>query len=150
GSVPPENPRALELWKTLSEIGALTDAPPEPPLTEGEVTFVGHATLLFTSAHTRLLVDPFLLPSSSKYRSGYEPLSIDQLCPNAILITHSHQDHFHLGTLLRFGPDIPIYVPYVDRESLLSIDMAYRLREIGFRSVHTLRCYDEVAVGDYR
>jgi len=60
-----------------------------------------------------------------------------------VFITHCHPDHYDLGTLLRFGHDVPIWVPEVARESILSIDMRARLEQLGFTRVRTLRWGDE-------
>jgi L-ascorbate metabolism protein UlaG (beta-lactamase superfamily) len=67
-----------------------------------------------------------------------------------VLITHSHPDHFDLGTLLRLGVDTPIHVPAVERESVLAVDVAARLEELGFRSVHRVEHFDEFGVGEMR
>jgi hypothetical protein len=68
-----------------------------------------------------------------------------------VLVTHSHPDHFDPGTLLRLGHDCPIVVPQVARESVLAVDMAARLRELGFRRViaaawNTHLQFDDVSV----
>jgi L-ascorbate metabolism protein UlaG (beta-lactamase superfamily) len=73
-----------------------------------------------------------------------------QLQPDALLITHSHGDHYDLSTLLRFGAQVRIIVPFVERESLLAIDMVYRLRELGFERVTALAWNQETTVGDFR
>jgi L-ascorbate metabolism protein UlaG (beta-lactamase superfamily) len=67
-----------------------------------------------------------------------------------VFITHSHPDHYDLSTLLRLGRDVTIVVPEVERESLLAIDMAYRLRELGFTNVRSLRWHDAVDIGAIR
>jgi hypothetical protein len=97
------------------------------------------------------MIDPFFLPPSPEFPKAYQPIAACELPhPDAVFITHSHPDHFDIGSLLFFGADTPIYVPEVDRESLLSIDMSYRLQEIGFRRVHRLRWFDETIVGGFR
>ena len=56
---------------------------------------------------------------------------------HTVIVTHSHPDHFDLATLLRLGRATPIVVPEVPRESLLAMDMAARLRQLGFAAVRT-------------
>lgn len=131
------------LYDLLNDAGAFTDAAPGAVKTEE--TLVGHATAMVGD---RILVDPFLLPKSPRYPASYQPLGPEDLLPvHAVLVTHSHPDHFDLGTLLRLGAETPIYVPHVERESLLSVDMAMRLEQLGFSRVKRVRPGDELTVG---
>lgn len=148
----PRDPAAAALFDALDAAGAFT--PPvagrddAEDISRGRVTFLGHATVLVDTGRTRVLIDPFFLPRAPD--AGYRPLPFPRWSVDAILITHSHPDHFHPGTLLRFGPDVPILVPEVARESALSVDMARRLRELGFRRVETVGWWDERTIGDAR
>jgi L-ascorbate metabolism protein UlaG (beta-lactamase superfamily) len=67
---------------------------------------------------------------------------------DAVLITHSHGDHFHLGSLLQLPRDTRIFVPAVERESLFSTDCVLRLTQLGFTRVEPLRWGEERQVGD--
>ncbi|MCW2241608.1 MBL fold metallo-hydrolase [Azospirillum canadense] len=147
----PRHPAAAALFDAIDDAGAFapppnaeTDDPEEAP--RNRVTFLGHATALVDTGRTRVLVDPFFLAHSPG--GAYRPLPFPRWAVDGILITHSHPDHFHPGTLLRFGPDVPILVPAVDRESALSVDMAHRLRELGFRRVETVTWWQERRIGD--
>lgn len=111
-------------------------------------TFVGHACVRAGSRRTPVLVDPFFPAWAARGTDAYRPLSLRQLAPRAVLITHSHPDHFDPGTLLRLGADCPIVVPQVERESVLSIDMAARLRELGFRRVIATAWNTRLTIGD--
>ncbi len=123
-------------------------APTPPPR---EATFVGHATVAIHPPSARLLFDPFLFPPSPRYPATYQPLTARDLGPlDAVFVSHSHPDHFDVGSLLYLGAETPIYVPAVERESLLAVDMVWRLRELGFRRVQPLRWYDAVQVGACR
>ncbi|HET9955222.1 MAG TPA: MBL fold metallo-hydrolase [Polyangiaceae bacterium] len=148
GASAPQAPEARQLWDALDAAGLLTDEPPLPPV-EGEMVFGGHA-MLRVGRTQRVLVDPFVLPRHSRYPASYQPFTYSELAPTAICITHSHPDHFDVGSLLRFGPDIPIFVPAVPRESILAVDMAYRLRELGFRDVRPLPWFSEADLGSAR
>ncbi len=139
------------LWDGLRDVGALTDEPDTCP--EGLVdgfTFLGHATVAAQHAGARLVVDPFAVAPLPGDPPDARPLPCRALRPDVVLITHSHPDHFDLHALLRFGPDTTIVVPEVARESLLSIDMALRLRELGFRRVVPLAWGDERRFGPFR
>ncbi|MCH9680758.1 MAG: MBL fold metallo-hydrolase [Deltaproteobacteria bacterium] len=150
GGARPQHGGAAALWDRLMEAGAF-EAPREPvqPLGEG-ITFVGHAAVAMREADTELLFDPFLLPPSKADPATMRPHTACDLEPSAVFVTHSHPDHFDIPTLLRLGHDTPIYVPAVERESLLATDMVLRLRELGFTAVRSLAWFDEVTVGPYR
>ena len=54
-----------------------------------QITFLGHASLLITTAGKRILVDPFI--TGNEKASG--KIDIKNLKPDYILVTHAHQDH---------------------------------------------------------
>jgi L-ascorbate metabolism protein UlaG (beta-lactamase superfamily) len=152
GRTTPITPIARELWDVLNDYGALVPVDLEfvPPQL-GHATFVGHSTLRLSDGDSNILFDPFLLPKSEIYPPHYQPLSLEDMGqPTAVFITHSHPDHFDLGTLLRIGINTPIFVPEVQRESVLSIDMAGRLRQLGFEQIHTIRWFEESQIGGMR
>ncbi|MGF1938983.1 MAG: MBL fold metallo-hydrolase [Nostoc sp. ChiQUE02] len=152
GSNAPTTTIARELWNALGDYGALVEVNElsvKPQL--GHATFVGHSTLRLSDGNFSILFDPFLLPKSEVYPPNYQPLSLEEMGqPDAVFITHSHPDHFDLGTLLRVVANTPIFVPEVKRESVLAIDMALRLRQLGFENIHTLRWFDETQIGGMR
>jgi L-ascorbate metabolism protein UlaG (beta-lactamase superfamily) len=65
------------------------------------------------------------------------------------MLTHSHPDHFHPGTLMRFPVDTTFVVPEVPCESLLSIDIGLRLRQLGFHDVRALPWWETLALGRF-
>lgn len=148
GTRPPASAGALELWNSLIDLGCFGPPSPAHPL-PGAVTFLGHATVLLSGRRTNVLVDPFLLADEASFPAAYRPISYDRLRPCTVVVTHSHLDHFHVDSLLRLGRDTPIFVPEVERESALAVDMTYRLGELGFTDVHTLRWHETVTVGDF-
>ena len=111
-----------------------------------------HASILYRTKTTGILVDPHL-------HSDYE-LSVDNLDTNirrsdlegkvdAILISHSHGDHWHLPTLMMFSPETPIFVPKVPRASIICDDMQQRLQSLGFKNVIAVDWYSEpLVIGD--
>ncbi len=149
GARPPPPGAPRDLWHALVAARALVTTRPSPPAPRrAGARFVGHATVLFEGSGHGLLVDPFLLPRSARYRGGWQPLGLGDLGPlDAVLVTHSHPDHFDLGTLLRCGADTPIYVPVVARESVLAIDMRARLEALGFQAVHGVGPWERFRVG---
>ncbi|MFN7130724.1 MAG: MBL fold metallo-hydrolase [Myxococcales bacterium] len=132
----------------LSEAGWLVRAGKPLKLTAPGLLHVGHNATLVVTARARVLIDPYFRPES-RFDAAYRPLQPFDLGPvDAIAITHSHGDHFHLGSLLQFPRDTRIYLPPVERENLYATDMAYRLQELGFTRVEPLRWWDARSIGD--
>jgi L-ascorbate metabolism protein UlaG (beta-lactamase superfamily) len=114
-----------------------------------EITFAGHNTAVVRSKTTSVVLDPFLRSHRSTYPESYQPLTRRQLGRiDAILLTHSHPDHFDPGSLLRFGRDLRVIVPALERETVLSVDMALRLQQLGFEQVTAMSWGDRLRVGD--
>lgn len=119
------------------------------PPTESEVVFVGHNTTLVRGREASVLIDPYFRPASQFDLPGYQPMQPrDVGHVNAVAITHSHGDHFHLGSLLQLPPETRFFVPPVERESLFSTDCAARLRQLGFTNVEPLDWWSTRAIGD--
>lgn len=139
----------------LQSLRSLLITPPKKPafeLSAPGLYRLQHATLFFRSATTGLLVDPH-------FASSYEPSLKSQTfsygdvghLTDAILISHSHLDHFHLPTLLMFPRSTPIFVPKVPRNTILALDMAALLKQAGFTDVRALDWYaPESNVGDFK
>jgi len=142
---------APELTETLISAKWLERFEPPPPAVTPGVTFVGHNTALVCSKTTRVLVDPYFRPASMFDLPTYQPMQPRDLGPvDAVLITHSHGDHFHLGSLLQLDRETRIFVPPVERESLFSTDCARRLQQLGFTRVEALPWYGTRMVGDLK
>jgi protein-L-isoaspartate(D-aspartate) O-methyltransferase len=114
------------------------------------VTRLQHAGLLYRGREAGVLVDPHL-------HSTYEPGGLRETFQrhwfeghvDAILISHSHLDHFHLPTLMSFPRDLPIVVPRSPRATMLCPDFGATLRALGFERVITLGWYDPpLSIGD--
>jgi L-ascorbate metabolism protein UlaG (beta-lactamase superfamily) len=152
GATPPLEPVARQLWDALDQLGAIAAEEKESSFANlGNATLIGHSTLRISDGISSILFDPFLLPKADAYPTNYQPLSVRELGRiDAVFITHSHPDHFDLGTLLRLSSHTPIFVPDVKRESVLAIDMAFRLRQLGFCNVYPFRWFDETQIGKIR
>jgi len=80
-------------------------------------TFLGHQGWLFSSGDSHLLLDPLLCDEfgngpASQLRV-YPPRRFDwERFPGvaAVLFSHEHEDHFHLGSIARLDRAIPIYL----------------------------------------
>jgi hypothetical protein len=94
-----------------------------------------HASLLYRTETTGILVDPHLHSSfgarikSDVYRDQLQG-KVD-----AVLISHFHEDHWFLSTLLMFPRETPIVVPKVPRSTVICGDMVRLLCSFGFCNV---------------
>ncbi|MDP3156438.1 MAG: MBL fold metallo-hydrolase [Archangium sp.] len=119
------------------------------PNTSASIVYVGHNTTLVRGKTASVLVDPYFRPASVFDLPSYQPMQPRDLGRvDAVVITHSHGDHFHLGSLLQLPRETRFFVPPVERESLFSTDCALRLRQLGFQNVEALPWWESREVGD--
>jgi hypothetical protein len=133
----------------------LTESPAPPPAAwDGEtvrIRYVGHACVLIEWRGTTILTDPYIGVRPAE--GGMERISYRDL-PEHIdyaLVTHNHQDHFALETLLRLRHRIRHLV--VPRSfGMLHGDMSLKLmmRQLGFESVSELDALESIAIPDGR
>lgn len=143
-------PAMAELLDELERAGWLSQArePVEAPKGDA-ILFVGHNTAMVKSRTTRVLVDPWFRPAHPTDLPDFFPMQpADIGRVHAICITHAHGDHFHAGSLLQYGRHTPILVPKVERETLLSTDLAARLQALGFTNVMPTAWWETRTIGD--
>jgi len=138
------------------------------------LTWLGHAGLVFQTAHASICVDPFLRPhikwseeevkscfSDSfgdrhffePYGPGVTQLSPAQLPPlDAVFVTHQDTDHCNLGVLMTLPEDLPIVVPDCHRDRPWEVDLTGLIRKIlgRRRKVIRLRHGQTITIGDIR
>lgn len=108
-----------------------------------------HACLLIRSRTTSILVDPIQLQRRLPSMRG-APLHPGAERVDAVAITHSHVDHWHLPSLLGRleGPEAPVLVPRVPRLNLLTpVDFQAVLRTCG-QTALAPGWHETVKVGD--
>jgi L-ascorbate metabolism protein UlaG (beta-lactamase superfamily) len=111
------------------------------------VTFIGHSSFLLQIGGRNVLVDPVFSKRLVLLRRQRRPgLRVDALPPvDLILLTHAHMDHLNVGSLRRVvratrrltGQAPEVVVPK-GVEDLVD--------GLGFRKVHSLDWWEEVAV----
>jgi L-ascorbate metabolism protein UlaG (beta-lactamase superfamily) len=88
---------------------------PVPPASPGHiaVTFVGHASVMLTTNHARILIDPYLKDffAGVRRREAACLSDADAGQANLILISHAHRDRLHLPSLRRFPRRARLVVP---------------------------------------
>ena len=102
------------------------------------VTYLGHATVLMELADQRILTDPVLTGRITFIRRvpGAAPNLTAQ--PDAVLISHGHQDHLHLASMRRISRDVPIIAPG---------GLGRLIRRWGFMRVEELGVGESIAIG---
>ncbi|MEM9087117.1 MAG: thioester reductase domain-containing protein [Cyanobacteria bacterium P01_F01_bin.53] len=112
------------------------------------VRYFGHACVLIETAHISILCDPLV---SYEHPSGMARYSYTDL-PATIdyaLITHNHQDHVMLETLLQLRHKIKhVVVPSSQKGSLLDPSLKLALQQIGFSNILTLDELESIPLTD--
>jgi len=75
------------------------------------VRFLGHATLAVSLDGVTLLTDPLLRRRVVHLRHHALEAPTLRHTPDAVLISHIHQDHLDFPSLKRIGRDVPVIVP---------------------------------------
>ncbi|MFO0722425.1 MAG: MBL fold metallo-hydrolase [Myxococcota bacterium] len=99
------------------------------------ITLIGHATLVVESAGETILVDPLLGRSFASGAIGFFPdrhLELEKMPrPTAIVVTHSHIDHYDAPSLALLPKQVPVLIPPDDW-------LEAQLRHLGFQSIARL------------
>lgn len=124
------------------------EAPPPPrPRYAGpgvRVRYFGHASVLVESRSASVMFDPIV---PYKHGAGMARFGFDDLPEiiDYVVITHNHQDHVVLETLLQLRHRVKnIIVPASNTGSLADPSLKLLLRTLGFRSVIGLADLEKV------
>jgi L-ascorbate metabolism protein UlaG (beta-lactamase superfamily) len=102
------------------------------------VQFLGHSTVAVEVDGVTLLTDPVLRPRIAHLRHHHSHLAESVPVPDAVLISHLHQDHLDFPTLYRFGLDVRLIAPAGSHKLL---------RRHGFRNVDVLAPNETATIG---
>jgi L-ascorbate metabolism protein UlaG (beta-lactamase superfamily) len=130
----------------LLDLAGLVEAwsPPSLPRAPAQVTWLGHAGLLYEAGGARLVVDPmFPAPSLPPHRppppGSDEPFDPRRLGPvDGVLVTHGDNDHLNPEALLRFDTTTPLYLPSSAQKMAWQVDLEGVARLLGFIHIQLL------------
>ena len=143
--------RLLDETAAAARAAGFAPPPAAPAPARRHPLFVGHGCVTWSDGEVRLWSDPFLRPKSPRYPRRYQPLGPSDFpeARHAVLLTHTHPDHFDPGSLLRFPGDTLFLVPVIERESLLSVNVRRRLAQLGCANVVPLAWGERRAIGAF-
>ncbi|MDC0672153.1 MBL fold metallo-hydrolase [Nannocystis radixulma] len=109
-----------------------------------------HASLLVRTERSSVILDPHIHSTYSKLAVEDDFSAAALLdASDGVLISHSHEDHWYLASLMMMSSTTQFVVPHVPRTTLLSPDMGRWLADLGFEHVRTPAWYSEpLAIGD--
>ncbi|WOI60870.1 MBL fold metallo-hydrolase [Streptomyces fradiae] len=115
-----------------------------------QITRVQHTCFILETDEGCLAVDPALDYFGNLWSPRGKNRLASQLLSNvsAIVITHSHCDHFHPPTFLHFGKQTPVVIPAADRN--VEYPMAKELAEHGFSNVIEIEAGETVTLSGLR
>jgi L-ascorbate metabolism protein UlaG (beta-lactamase superfamily) len=136
------------LVESLLAAGMAATAPYRAPRRRrgSRVTLVGHSCLLVETPTTRVLTDPLL---TVRDRPDYDRWDVLDEPLDGIVISHAHWDHFNLDTLIRIDRRAAVVLPRRQAPtSIVNLDMAQVIRELGFTDVRELLPWESTWIGD--
>ncbi|MEL6325303.1 MAG: thioester reductase domain-containing protein [Cyanobacteria bacterium J06626_23] len=145
---------ALQLDEAQTEhfTDLFTPIPPSsrsPYSGEGvRLRYFGHACVLIETADVAILVDPLVSYDQPHGMARYSYADLPDTIDYA-LITHNHQDHVMLETLLQLRHKIRhLVVPQGQKGALIDPSLKLALQQIGFDQVQTLDELDTIPLPD--
>lgn len=112
-----------------------------------KISRILHAGYLIKTEHAKILIDPIFENPFSRNCYAYPNVEFDSeqikaLKPDAIFISHHHDDHCSFDSLKLLNREIPIYMYCVHAE-IFSL-----LRELGFKNVFSLKLNETIQLAD--
>ena len=149
-TVPARGPRDILRWKVWDKLSRESRPPTEPFVTPSrpydsalvaghaaQLTWIGHASFLFTVSGKRLLVDPLLRPNLGPLRRR-APVGIPaaELPPiDYVLVTHNHRDHLDPKSLAMV-PGAPLFIAPLGNAAVLRAAGAKEVVELDWWERH--------------
>ncbi|MBI2377499.1 MAG: MBL fold metallo-hydrolase [Deltaproteobacteria bacterium] len=146
---------ARRLLELLAGLGVLEPTPRKmDPARAPQLTWLGHAAILFQTERKNVLVDPlFFAPSEPPEPCPSHPRFDPRTLPpiDAVLITHGDNDHLNPSALTQLPSSTPVVVPRLSQPPLEhQVDIAGLLALLGFEQVIELDRFDTLELGDLK
>jgi L-ascorbate metabolism protein UlaG (beta-lactamase superfamily) len=145
-----------EIFSKTERVGGLdyrelfsASAPPRQhtPVEKGvRIRFLGHAAFLLETPHVAIALDPVIAVRGEAYEN--EVFSYSELPPKLdyICITHNHQDHYNLETLLQLRHKTgKLILPVNNGGTLPDPSMKLIARQLGFEVIE-VDDFDQIEV----
>ena len=100
--------------------------------------WLGHATVRLELDEAQFLFDPFLVGGIGPVRRRRKSPDLEVTPVDAVLVSHAHQDHLHLGSLRQLDRSTTLVVPR---------NTGRLVRALGFEDVHEVAAGDELTIG---
>ena len=112
------------------------------------VRYLGHACILLQSKLLSILIDPVIPYKDKESHDRFTYLDLPDVI-DYVLITHAHQDHISIETLIQIRHKVKnIVIPSNNRGFLLDPSLKLILKNIGFHSLIQLDEFDEIRLQD--
>ncbi|MCY9667050.1 MBL fold metallo-hydrolase [Paenibacillus alginolyticus] len=107
---------------------------------ETTITWIGHSTFLLQMAGLTIITDPVWADRMGFARRLEAPgLTLDEIPPiDVVLLSHSHYDHLHVGSLRKLKGSPVALVPE---------GLGMKMRRLGLSTVHELPWWGKTTVG---
>ena len=110
-----------------------------------DVARILHAGYLFETSQAQILFDPIFENPFSRNCYAFPAVEFDikkiqQLKPDAIFISHFHDDHCSFDSLKLLNRDIPIYM-FCVHDEIFSL-----IRQLGFKNVNSLKLNESIHI----
>ncbi len=148
------DPQVAGVLDALDVVGMLESCGPhtKDQGSPAQVTWLGHAAVLYQAGGTRLLVDPLFHPRSIPQRAHQDtppdPRALGHI--DAVLITHGDNDHLNAQALQWLPPDTPVIIPRASARHPYQVDLEGMLAVLGFHNITALAPWEETQVGEVR
>lgn len=114
-----------------------------------KISRVLHAGYVFESGQTQILFDPIFENPFGRNCYAFPDVRFDydkirELKPDAVFISHYHDDHCSMQSLNYINRDVPVYL-YCIHEELFEL-----IKQLGFKNVFSLTTDQTVSIGSFK